>query len=150
MNVGIDGVEVHPLREIADERGAVLHMLRSDAVHYRGFGEVYFSEVRPGAVKAWKFHRIMTQHFAVPCGRIRLVIYDDRADSATRGAVAELELGRPDAYRLVIVPPQLWYGFTALGAEPALLANCADVAHTTGESDRLDPNEATVRIPYAW
>lgn len=150
MSTHIDGVEIHPLREIADERGAVLHLLRADAAHFRGFGEVYFSEVLPGAVKAWKFHRLMTQHFAVPRGRIRLVIYDDRARSATRGTVAMLELGRPDAYRLVIVPPQLWYGFTALGIEPALLANCADVVHTPGESDRLDPNEAAGRIPYVW
>src|SRR5687767_13047437 len=109
----IAGVEIHPLRVIADQRGAVMHMLRGDAPHFSGFGEVYFSEVAPRAVKAWKRHQRATQRFAVPVGRMRLVIFDDRAQSATAGTLDVLEIGRPDAYNLVIVPPLLWYGFGA-------------------------------------
>src|SRR4051812_49366335 len=44
------GVGVAELRQIVDHRGAVLHMLRSDAPDFRQFGECYFSEVAPGAI----------------------------------------------------------------------------------------------------
>ena len=65
----IDGVKIVPLRQIPDERGKVMHMLRADAEHFSGFGEIYFSMVYPGAVKAWHLHRRMTLNYAVPIGR---------------------------------------------------------------------------------
>jgi len=129
------GVSLHPLREIADARGAVLHMLRADAPHFGGFGEVYFSETLPGAIKAWKRHRRQTQRLAVPIGRIEIVVADDRADSPTRGSIARLTLGRPDRYALLLIPPGLWYGWRALGDTPALIANCVDLPHDPGESE---------------
>lgn len=144
----IEGVILTPLRQIEDARGAVLHMLRSDAPDFGGFGECYFSETRPGVVKAWKRHRLQTQNLAVPVGRIRLAIFDDRDGSATRGHTMALELGRPDRYARLRIPPGLWYGFTALGGSPALIANCADLPHDPNESEWRDP--ATAVIPYRW
>ena len=144
----IDGVVLTPLRELTDRRGAVLHMLRADASDFVRFGECYFSEVRPGAVKAWKSHRLQTQNIAVPVGRVRMVVYDDRESSPTRSALRVLELGRPDAYLRIRIPPGLWYGFACLGDAPALLANCADMPH--------DPADGLVRpdddpaIPFTW
>src|SRR5438128_1654836 len=66
-----------PLRIIADDRGAVLHMLRADSPFFTGFGEVYFSETRSGTVKPWKRHRRMTQRLAVPVGRMLFAILDN-------------------------------------------------------------------------
>ncbi|MBM3852406.1 MAG: dTDP-4-dehydrorhamnose 3,5-epimerase, partial [Verrucomicrobia bacterium] len=118
-DVAIAGVLITPLRVIQDQRGAVLHHMRCDAPDFTRFGEFYFSEIQPGALKAWKRHRRQTQNLAVPVGRVRLVIFDDRPDSPTRGAVAVFELGRPDAYARVRIPPGLWYGFAAIGTSPA-------------------------------
>lgn len=145
---GIHGVEVYPLKQIVDERGAVLHMLRSDSGVYTKFGEVYFSETNPGVVKAWKRHKKMTQHFAVPVGGIKLVIYDGRESSPTRGRIDELIIGRPDNYVLVKVPPGLWYGFQCISKHAALMANCADLPHDPEESEAagLESGE----IPYNW
>lgn len=144
----IDGVVISELRQIRDGRGAVLHMLRNDAPVFTRFGECYFSEVLAGVVKGWKRHRLQTQNLAVPVGRIRLVIYDDRERSPTRGRLQIQELGRPDAYLRVTIPPGLWYSFSAIGLSPALLANCVDLPHS--------PEEAEIRplsdpaIPYLW
>jgi dTDP-4-dehydrorhamnose 3,5-epimerase len=146
--IKIDGVNIVALREFADENGAVLHMLRSDAPDFIRFGECYFSEVLPGAIKAWKLHHEQTQNLAAPVGRIRLVIYDDRVGSGTRGNLQIQELGRPDLYLRVQIPPGLWYGFACIGNTAAMLANCADVPHDPTESERkpvLDPS-----IPYDW
>lgn len=144
----INGVVITPLREIVDDRGAVLHMLRNDAADFRHFGECYFSEVAPGAVKAWKRHTEQTQNLAVPVGRVRLVIYDNRPGSESRGSVDIIELGRPDAYARVQVPPGLWYGFACVGEVPALLANCSDIPHLPAESEQMPMD--TPLIPYRW
>lgn len=142
------GVSLRPLRVIATEGGPVLHMLRADAPEFRTFGEVYFSLVEAGGVKAWKCHTRQTQHFAVPSGRMRLALFDGREGSPTRGSVLEVVLGRPDAYALLTIPPGIWYGFGALDGREALLCNCADMPHDPQESLRL-PRE-TEDIPYTW
>ena len=148
MKSVIDGVVLQDLRIIPADGGPVLHMRRADSPLFRSFGELYFSEVEPGSVKAWKRHAVQTQHFAVPAGRLRIVLYDDRPDSPTRGAVMETVLGRPDQYRLLRIPPRIWYGFTALGSQPALICNCADVPHDPSEGERR-PRDAA-EIPYHW
>lgn len=143
----IDGVTVTPLRQISDERGKVMHMLKSDSTIFQGFGEIYFSTVYPGAIKGWHIHKKMTLNYAVPYGNIKFVLYDDRLDSPTKGELQELFLG-PDQYQLVTVPPMVWNGFKGVGTEIAIVANCASIPHDPQEIDRRDPFDPS--IPYDW
>ena len=143
----IEGVLISPLRQILDERGKVMHMLRADSPHFQQFGEIYFSTVFPGAVKAWHRHKRMVLNYAVPHGNVKLVLYDDREDSATAGEIMKLFLG-PDNYSLVTIPAMVWNGFKGLGDHAAIVANCATIAHEPDEIDRLDP--AGTDIPYDW
>lgn len=143
----ISGVQIHPLRQIADERGKVMHMLRRDDAWFERFGEIYFSTVRPRAVKAWHFHRRMTLNYAVVSGRIKLVLYDDREGSPTRGELQELHAGESE-YVLVTVPPRVWNGFQGIGAGAAIVANCATEPYDPEEIVRIEP--VAERIPYEW
>lgn len=143
----INGVTFSPLKEIRDERGAVLHMLRNDSPEFTTFGECYFSEVFPKAIKAWKQHSVQTQNISVPVGRIRFVLFDNRPH-LSEDILEKFELGRPDNYQRITVPPGIWYGFSCIGNESALLVNCADLPHTPGESIVLPYD--TDQIPYAW
>jgi dTDP-4-dehydrorhamnose 3,5-epimerase len=136
-----------PLRQITDERGAILHMLRSDAPHFEQFGEIYFSLVYPGVIKGWHIHDRMTLNYAVPFGAIKLVLYDDREDSGTRGELMEITTGER-SYQLVTVPARVWNGFKGVGTVPALVANCATIPHDPEEIHRLDPFDSS--IPYDW
>jgi len=146
--VALDGLTLTPLRQIDDARGAVLHMLRSDAPEFTRFGECYFSEVAPGAIKGWKRHRLQTQHLAVPTGRIRFVAFDCREQSPTFGQLSVIELGRPDQYMRLRVPPGIWYSFGCISATAALVANCADLPHDPTESEQKPLDDAS--IPYRW
>ena len=144
----IDGVIVQPLKQIADNRGSVLHMMSKDSELFDQFGEVYFSEIHPGMVKAWKRHKNQTQNLAIPVNRIRLVIYDARSHSPSKGNLVEYTLGRPDHYSLIQIPPMLWYGFQTLGDQTALIANCADQPHDPAEAESLPADSK--QIPYQW
>jgi dTDP-4-dehydrorhamnose 3,5-epimerase len=143
----IEGVSCKPLKQICDERGKVMHMVRTDEPGFSGFGEIYFSTVYPGAIKGWHLHHRMALNYAVPSGKIKFVLYDDRQGSPTRGEVNELFLG-PDNYQLVTVPPLVWNGFKGVGTEMAIVANCASIPHDPGEIERMDPFDP--RIPYDW
>jgi len=143
----IEGVLIDPLEIYSDERGKVMHMLRSDAPFFKQFGEVYFSVVNPGVVKGWKKHLKMTQHFAVPVGNIKLVLYDDRDKSSTNGKIQEIFIGTKN-YQLVQIPPLVWYAFRTIGDGFALIANCTDLPHDPNEVINIDPFDK--RIPYDW
>jgi dTDP-4-dehydrorhamnose 3,5-epimerase len=143
----IDGVAVRPLRQIPDERGKIMHMLRADAPHFEKFGEIYFSGVYPGAIKAWHIHKEMTLNYAVVVGHIKMVLYDEREMSPTKGELTELFIGESN-YCLVTVPPLVWNGFKGVGDKMALVANCATIPHDPQEIERLDP--FSPQIPYTW
>lgn len=143
----IEGVRVHPLRQIPDERGKVMHMLRADDPHFQRFGEIYFSVVYPGAIKGWHLHREMTLNYAVIQGSIKLVLFDDRPGCSTRGEVMELFVGDGN-YVLVTVPPGIWNGFMGMGGRAAIVANCATHPHHPDEIVRLPP--MATEIPYSW
>lgn len=53
----IKGVDVRPLRQIPDERGKVMHMLRPDDAWFESFGEIYFSVVYRARSRAGIFTR---------------------------------------------------------------------------------------------
>ena len=74
----LEGVIITNLKQFYDDRGSVLHMINKNSESFKAFGEVYFSEIFPRCVKAWKKHKIQTQNFVVPVGNIKLVIFDDR------------------------------------------------------------------------
>jgi dTDP-4-dehydrorhamnose 3,5-epimerase len=143
----IDGVIVTPLRQIHDERGKVMHMLREDSPVFQRFGEIYFSCVEPGAVKAWHRHRKLTLNYAVVIGKIKFVLHDDRQDSTTCGETQEFILS-PENYQLVTVPPLIWNGFKGVGDRMAIVANCATLPHDPQEVERLPPFDE--RIAYDW
>lgn len=143
----IDGVGVHPLRQIPDERGKIMHMLRRDDPHFQEFGEIYFSVVYPGVVKGWHIHKLMTLNYAVVSGMIKFVLYDDREGSPTHGELQEIFMGASN-YVLVTVPPLVWNGFKGVGTQPAIVANCATLPHDPEEIERVDPFEN--HIPYDW
>jgi dTDP-4-dehydrorhamnose 3,5-epimerase len=143
----IDGVLVIPLERIPDERGTAMHMLKRTDPHFIEFGEIYFSKIYPGVVKGWHKHAEMTLNYACIHGRIKLVIYDDRNGSPTRGQVMEIFLG-PDNHSLVQIPPGVWNGFKGMGGEMAIVANCCTMPHDPSRSMRLDPFDND--IPYDW
>ena len=143
----IAGVEVRPLKQIADERGKIMHMLRADDPNFEKFGEIYFSVVYPGVIKGWHLHKAMTLNYAVISGMIKLVLYDDRPASPTRGELQELFIGE-DNYCLVRIPPGIWNGFKGIGTARAIVANCATLPHDPDEILRMDA--FTDKIPYRW
>ncbi len=143
----IAGVKVVPLERIPDERGVVSHMLRCSDEHFLGFGEIYFSTVYPGAVKAWHRHAPATLNYACVSGEAKVALCDRRDGSPTHDEVMELFIGTAN-YALIQIPPGIWNGFKAVADAPAVIANCCTHVHGQFDSERLDPFDND--IPYDW
>ena len=147
--MAIDGVQTKTLRVIPDERGRLMEILRSDDPIFRQFGQAYMTSVYPGAVKAWHYHKLQYDHLAVVKGMLKLVLYDARPGSATRGQLQEFFIGDHNPL-LVQVPPMVYHGFKGIGLDETLVINCATEPYNRTEPDeyRLDPH--TPQVPYDW
>ena len=71
----IEGIKVTNLNQIHDERGSIMHMLKSTDPHYIKFGEIYFSLIHYQAIKAWHIHKSMTLNYATVHGKIKFVVF---------------------------------------------------------------------------
>lgn len=146
----IDGVVLKPLKIIPDPRGNIMHMLKSDAEGFAGFGEAYFTCIEPNAVKAWRKHTRATMQIAVPHGLVQIVLFDDRPESPTKGEIADVTLGPSpeENYNLLIVPPGIWNGFRGESAATSIIANCSSLLHDPDEAERREVDD--LAIPYTW
>ena len=143
----IEGIKIIPLKQIKDERGKIMHMLRSESEIFEKFGEIYFSTINPGFIKGWHLHKEATLNYACIKGKIKLALYDDRKNSKTFGTYQDFILS-PENYLLITVPPMIWNGFKSIANKISIIANCSDIPHNKKEMKRL--NYDSTHIPYDW
>src|SRR5690349_25168166 len=118
----IAGVTVKDLNLITDERGFLMEILRSDDPLFQRFGQAYITAAYPGVVKAWHYHTKQTDHFCVVKGMAKVVLYDGRKGSPTRGIVNEFFIGDQNP-ALVVIPNLVMHGYKNIGTEEVFLLN---------------------------
>lgn len=145
----IEGVRSQRLAVVADERGRLMEMLRCDDEGFTKFGQVYLTTAYPGVVKAWHYHEQQTDHFICVRGMMKLVLYDDRDGSPTRGTINEFFLGEHNPLR-VVIPPLVFHGFKCVSEHEALVVNVPTEPYDRRHPDELRVDAHDERIPYDW
>ena len=145
----IEGVRIKRLKVIPDERGFLMEMMRDDDEFFQKFGQVYLSVVYPGVVKGWHYHKRQTDHFVFVKGMAKVVLYDTRPDSKTKGEINEFFMGENNPI-LLVIPPLVLHGMKGIGTEPAYLINVPTHHYDYKEPDehRVPPHDPS--IPYDW
>jgi dTDP-4-dehydrorhamnose 3,5-epimerase len=145
----IDGVKVKKLAVNCDERGRLAEILRSDEDVFIKFGQVYMTTVYQGTVKAWHFHKKQVDSFVCVKGMIKLVLYDTRPKSKTKGELNEFFIGEHNM-SLVQIPQNVYHGFKGISDNESIIINTPTEAYNPKDPDefRLDAN--TKKIPYDW
>ena len=145
----IEGVQVRPLQQHHDERGWLMEMLRTDWPEYERFAQSYITIGYPGIVKGWHYHKKQTDHFVVVRGTAKVVCYDGREGSATRGKVNEFFPGEQNPL-LIKIPPFVLHGFKAIGAGPVYIVNFPTALYNYGEPDEFRVPSDSKDVPYDW
>ncbi len=145
----INGVRTKSLRVIPDERGRVMEILRADDELFLKFGQVYITTTYPQVVKAWHYHKVQTDHICAIQGMIKLVLYDSREDSPTKGEINEFFIG--DHHPLLVqVPNRIYHGWKCISEGEAVILNIPTEVYVYNAPDeyRLLPHGKDV--PYDW
>ena len=145
----IEGVKIKKLKVIPDERGRLMEILRSDDELFITFGQVYLTTAYPGVVKGWHYHKKQTDNMVVVKGMMKVVLYDGREGSSSKGEVNEFFMGINNTI-LLQIPPFVFHGFKCIGEEEAMVVNCPTETFNYEDPDefRVDPHEND--IPYDW
>jgi dTDP-4-dehydrorhamnose 3,5-epimerase len=146
----IDGVSVREVRHVPRDHGVITEIFRPEwdptglpVVH------IYQSRLYPGALGAWSCHQRSTDRLFVNQGQLKIVLFDGREGSKTRGFLMEVHAGdaRPS---LIVVPPGIWHGLQNLGSTDALILNCPTEAYDYKDPDHYRLAYDSAEIPYTW
>jgi len=145
----IAGVKIKKLKIIPDERGRLMEILRSDDECFIKFGQIYLTTVYPQVVKAWHYHKVQVDNFAVVKGMVKVVLYDQRADSSTYKELNEFFIGDYNPL-LIQIPNMVVHGFKCIGGSEALVINCPTEKYDYNSPDEFRINPYKNDIPYDW
>ena len=145
----IHGVKVKKLKVIPDERGRLMEMLRADDKLFVKFGQVYLTAAYPGVVKGWHYHKKQYDNFVCVRGMMKVVLYDSREDSPTKGEVNEFFLGEQSPI-LVQIPPYVFHGFKCVSDHEAIIINTPSEPYHYDDPDEFRVPAHDPSIPYDW
>ena len=140
-------VKITKLKIISDDRGKVMHMLRTDSPAFKEFGEIYFSTIYKDKIKGWHLHKESSLNYVCIKGRVRLTLFDDRPGSKSKNEIQEIILS-PREYNLITIPPNIWNGFKGLDKDESIIANCLTLPHNEREMVRKNPDDRYFN--YKW
>ena len=145
----ISGVRTKQLTVHCDERGRLMEMLRSDEEMFDNFGQCYLTTAYPGVVKAWHYHKFQDDHFVVVRGMMKVVLYDAREDSETKGAVNEFFMGEHNPM-IVKIPAGVYHGFKCISEHEALVVNIPTNVYNHQDPDEIRREPHSGEVPYDW
>jgi len=145
MIASIKNIILTPVEIIDNPKGEILKGMDCADKGFSGFGEAYFSAVKPEQIKGWNRHKLMTLNLIVPIGSVKFVVIDDKNDGINKNNIFEVELSIHNYQRLTI-PPGLWVGFECTSKTKSFILNIADMVHDPNEIERIDLE----KINYNW
>ncbi len=145
----IEDVKIKHLRVIPDERGRLMEILRCDDELFKKFGQVYMTTTYPGVIKAWHYHKKQDDNVCVVKGMLKLVLYDNREGSSTKGEINEFFIGEHNP-QLVHIPKGVYHGWKCIGEEEAIVVNCVTEPYDYDKPDEFRLPYDSDEVPYDW
>lgn len=146
----IAGVQMKEVKNVVKDNGYLTEIWREDwPLGSARVGQVFQAMIAPGGISAWHVHREATDRLFANHGLLKIVLYDARPESATKGRINVFRCGsvRP---MLIVVPAGVWHGVQNISGAPALLLNLPDQAYRYATPDHWRLPSNTDRIPYSF
>ena len=136
----LNKIKVTPLKIVKVAKGNIMHIAEKRDLKNKIFSEAYFSKIKFGKVKAWKYHLKMTLNLVVPYGKVQFVFY-----SKKKGIFKVIKIGKNNYSRLT-VPPKIWFGFKGISKPESIILNITNVGHNPKEILRCKTDD----INFKW
>ncbi len=146
----IDGVNLRHATVHPDERGEVTEIFSSAwGIVPEPCAYVYQTMIRPGKIKGWVYHELQTDRFAVTTGHLKIVLYDPRDGSPTKGRINEIFLTERTR-GLLTIPPYVIHAVQNIGLCDAVWINMPTVPYNHDRPDKVRVDAGSGLIPYSF
>lgn len=145
----IEGVVIEPLAVHSDKRGDLVVLLSQLHAPVDEIVHVYRVTARPGSIRAWVYHDHQSDRLTYTEGRFRVVLYDIRPGSPTRGQMQVIHAGADNPLRLTI-PAHVVHGVMNEGEGDASFVNMPTRAYDPANPDKRRMPYPDARIPYRF
>ncbi len=146
----IEGVVFQSSVTHVDERGTLCEILSPGRTpHPAPLVSVYQFTIRPGMIKGWHVHRLHDDRIFISLGHAKIVLYDDRPESPTYGAVNEVFRSELDR-SLIVIPANVYHAYRNIGSTDALFITMPTRAYEHEDPDVYRLPIDTPLIPYKF
>ena len=146
----IDGVKIRPATTLHDDRGSLCEILNPAWDFHRApIVYVYQFTIRPGRVKGWHQHHLHDDRIFLSQGTVKVVLYDDRADSPTRGMINEI-VRHEHERTIMVIPAFVFHAHQNIGTSDALFISMPTRGYAHEDPDVFRLPLETDAIPYRF
>jgi dTDP-4-dehydrorhamnose 3,5-epimerase len=145
----IEGVILRRLITKRDSRGDLTVLLSGHYVPGFSTPHIYHVSAKAGSVRAWVYHRWQSDQLAYTNGAFRVVLYDLRPGSKTKGLLNVLDIGAANPVQLTI-PPYVIHGVQNIGTSDAYFINMPTKAYDPNRPDKARIPKDHPGIPYQF
>ena len=125
--MNIKNIKVINASIINNNKGDILKFVNKNDKFFKGFGEIYFSEIKKNKIKGWNYHKKNNCLFSVPFGKV--ILYFKKKNKTKKVTIGK------DKYQLILLPPKIWFSFTSL-TKLSIVANIIKTPHDNKETLR--------------
>lgn len=119
-------VKVEKNKIIKNSKGNIIKYLSKKDKIYKGFGEVYFSEIKKNKIKGWNLHKKFTCILTVIIGSVEFTVLSNKNIFLRR---------RIDSKKKIIIPPNNWFCFKSI-AKKSIIVNVINGPHSKNETEK--------------
>src|SRR5258708_1348206 len=111
----IEGVVIQHRKTLVDDRGTLCEILGPhNAVNEMPLVYVYQFTIRPGKIKGWHVHYLHDDRIFVSQGEVKVVLYDNRAESPTYRMINEIYRTAFDR-TVMVIPRNVFHAHQNVG-----------------------------------
>ncbi len=125
----VKSVKVFKKKIIKVKKGDIIKFLNKDDVFFKGFGEIYFSEIKKNQTKGWNFHKRNTCIISVPLGNVEFLIFNPQ-----KKQLKKIKIGKKNN-KIIQIPPGNWFSFKSI-VRISIIANFMNNLHQKKETKK--------------
>ncbi len=128
--MSVSKIKVIKLKKFNNPIGDTMKYLSRKSSFFKGFGEVYFSEIKKNKIKGWNYHKKYWCLLCVPFGKVKF-----NFKNQLNSKVKTITIGKKN-YSVIIVPPKIYFSFKSEVAN-SLVVNTINGVHDENETIKV-------------
>ena len=114
-------IRIKKTKIIKNYKGRIIKFANKNDLPFKKFGEIYFSEIKQGINKDWKYHQNRNQFLTIIQGSV-VFFFKKKKD----GNVKKVLLSYPNRLNSIYIPKKNYYKFKCVSKKKSFIINIID------------------------